>query len=59
MVKSLRRDRKSWPDTLGNEVPDSVHLFELFVNVYPLWQTGTKNPVKLEDKKYGPGVTNM
>lgn len=58
MVKSLRRDRKSWPDTLGNEVPEiQFYPFELFVNVYPPWQTGTKNPVKLDDKKYGPGVT--
>ena len=54
MVRAAWRDRKSWPTTLSREEPTTAfYPFELFVNVFPPWQPGGKNPVKLAEKTYG------
>ena len=52
--KAKRKDRTAWPETLMREEPNTrFYPFELFVNVFPPWQPGTKNPVQLPEKKYG------
>ena len=55
--KAKRKDRTAWPETLMREEPNTrFYPFELFVNVFPPWQPGTKNPVQLPEKKYGFGT---
>jgi len=54
MLAALRRQPTDWPVTLQRENPDvTFHPFEAFVNVFPPWEPGAKNPVKLDPKRYG------
>ena len=53
-VKEKYTTRGDWPAALGREVPEiKYHAFAAFKNVFPPWQPGTKNPVKLPPKQYG------
>ena len=57
MWKAARKDRTAWPDTLMRENESTrFYPFELFVNVFPPWQPGSKNPVQLPEKNYGTGT---
>jgi hypothetical protein len=50
-VGEARARHADWPRSLGTEVP-SIKFYPLanFVNVFPPWQQGTKNPVALAPK---------
>ncbi len=42
-----------WPDSLAREVPEIVYYkLQNFVNVFPPWQPGTKNPIALPPKTF-------
>jgi len=51
-LRELEQKRtNSWPPSLGREVPEVVYYkFANFVNCFPPWQQGTKNPIALPPK---------
>jgi hypothetical protein len=54
-VRERATKRSDWPKGLGREVPEiRYYPFEVFKNVFPPWQPGTKNPVALPPKTYPP-----
>lgn len=47
---------RAWPDTLSRDEPSTRYFpFETFVNVFPPWAPGGKNPVALPEKTYRSG----
>ena len=54
IARSFYDKPREWPQTLSREDPSTRYFaFETFVNVFPPWDPGSPNPVKIPEKKYG------
>lgn len=56
-VKEVLAKRTDWPASLGRDVPEiRYYPFANYVNVFPPWQPGTKNPIALPPKVFGKAL---
>ncbi len=60
LYRGLKNERTAWPSTLDRDEPSVVfHPFDEFKNVFPPWNPGSKNPIKLAEKHYGAAAQPM
>jgi len=57
ILRSIYAKPREWPATLSHDEPSTRYFpFETYVNVFPPWDPGSVNPIKLPPKTYGPAA---